>query len=215
MRSDIKNPMRQSHMSSSAAPIESPRKPATARLFVSVPLTPTEAIRAILPRIEALGQAVRVSDPAQFHLTLRFLGDQPIDSIPAIAQALRDVAEDCQAVQCHVRGLDLLPDRKRPRVLYAGLEPVDRVSALADRLNALLIEAGFPPPDRPFMPHLTVARIKAHPPDALFRLLDQHRQADFGNMGLDRITLFKSELDPAGAVHTELDHVLLPEPARS
>ena len=90
--------------------------------------------------------------PAQnLHVTLRFLGARPVTEALDAARWLTDLAPG--AVDCDVLCLTGLPRPWRARVLALELQS----TAVLDALQELLSER-FGPPDRPFRPHVTVAR---------------------------------------------------------
>ena len=95
---------------------------------------------------------------ANIHLTLAFLGDVPEARMPeleAIAQAVRFPAFEL--------ALDRLGSFRRARVAWigCGVVPPGLLSLESD-LSARLRDAGFPLEDRPYAPHVTLARKAAH-----------------------------------------------------
>ena len=68
---------------------------------------------------------------------------------------------------------------------------------------------GFAREDRPFRPHVTLARIKSRPPEELKTLVLTHEDTDFGEFPVAAIELIQSELRPNGPVYTVLNTVQL------
>ena len=66
------------------------------------------------------GLPVRWGRPASVHLTLKFLGDVPADTIPAIHQALRRAAEGPGTLQRHGARAWLLSQRRPSTGLVDG-----------------------------------------------------------------------------------------------
>ena len=126
------------------------------RLFVAVwPPPPVVDVLAALERPAAAG--VRWTDPAQWHVTLRFLGDVAEDSVPDVVAALADVAARLAPAEA-VLGSALAAFG--PSVLYA---PVDGLAAWADPLGAgrasgRSVAARATEPGTAFVGHVTVAR---------------------------------------------------------
>jgi 2'-5' RNA ligase len=104
------------------------------------------------------------------------------------------------------------PNLNRPRVVWVGLaEGEEAVSAVARAVNDALGRAGFGEPEKPFRPHLTLARVRegARGLEALQgAALPPPPQASL----LDRICVMKSELHPAGARYTALTEARLRRP---
>jgi 2'-5' RNA ligase len=135
------------------------------RIFVAVPL----AARA-REAVEALVAAVRsAADPGErevrwvrldgVHVTLRFIGPTLEDRIPLAIEAIRAAAETGHPFEAGLDGAGAFPDPVRPRTLWlgigAGAEELARLTAAVDRE---LAARGWPPDDRPFRAHLTLAR---------------------------------------------------------
>jgi len=139
---------------------------ARARLFVALELP--EPVRAALvawraPLLRELG-ALRAVAPAALHVTLCFIGWREEASIASIAAIVERCAETCGEVS----GLSLdeeplwLPPR-RARALTLGLADGDgRLGALRAELAGRLARDGWHEPEtRPYLPHVTVARVRA------------------------------------------------------
>lgn len=106
-------------------------------------------------------KAVRWSAPEQIHITLRFLGSIRESEAIEVAKRLRGVAEQNAAFRLRCEGLGCFPNARRPRVIWAGLDgDLDSISRLHDAVNEATSGFGEPPDERPFTPHLTLARVQ-------------------------------------------------------
>lgn len=136
------------------------------RLFVALPLPDDAAERVAAIVHEVRGQAlppgmhdVRWVRLDAVHLTLRFLGPTPDERIPPTAEAVAAVAERHGPIDLAIAGSGTFPPGPRPRTLWLGLTAgVDAIAALAGAVTAALARIGWPVDDRPFRPHLTLAR---------------------------------------------------------
>ncbi len=149
--------------------------PERARLFVALEL-PGPVRGALLAwRQSAIGddRAWRPVAPAALHLTLCFLGDQPVPEVGAIARACAaalsqgDIATPPGPVQSLAAPvLNLAAPRllgpRRARVLAVTLEARDHALAVIQRRLAQSLAAGgwYEPESRPYLPHVTVARAR-------------------------------------------------------
>lgn len=159
------------------------------------------------------------------HLTLKFLGDVPVDRIPALSDAVERAAKTIAPFEIIVSGCGTFPPRGLPKVLWlgthasgvlnspspgthaSGVPPGAQASCLLALYSAIEAEcarAGFPPEPRPFTPHLTIARLRSAR-DAR-RLADLHRQIDFPpqSFTVSEVLVFRSELRQEGSKHTAL-----------
>ena len=190
--------------------------PATAeekqRLFFAVPLN--DEVRAeawMADNLLFINRApVRFVRIASLHFTLKFLGDTPVSQIPPLSEVARKVAAQTAPFTVGVQGLGVFPDRGWPRIIWAGCAAgKEDFAALGQRLDAALAEAGLTKPDRrPFVPHLTLARVtRGHYPSGASELVETIRQnadLDLGRLPVDRFLLIRSQLEPKGPVYTEL-----------
>ncbi|WP_353117538.1 RNA 2',3'-cyclic phosphodiesterase [Nitratidesulfovibrio sp.] len=111
------------------------------------------------PALADLLRRLRWTPPGNWHLTLRFLGDMPVPRCAEVADALRTIS--FAPLQLAVGKAGVFPARGVPRVLWLGLaRGAPECAALAGAVNAALVRLGFAPEDRPFAPHLTLARVR-------------------------------------------------------
>jgi 2'-5' RNA ligase len=167
------------------------------RLFVAidVPAGDRAAWRA-LRTPDAL--PARWTDPSQYHVTLRFVGDVDADAAARYADALRTV--EAPPARCVPYGLDVLPHPRSPRVLVVGLERTDALLAVYRAVSAALEGAGLEPDERSFRPHVTLARLDDASPEAAHAYLDA-READIPAFRAPAFHLYESILTDAGARH--------------
>jgi len=137
------------------------------RLFVAVEL-PTEvrtALSAARRELEAQpgGRYVRWVDLDQAHLTIKFLGNTAEEMVPALRTCLTSVAAEAAPFSLRLSGVGAFPNPRRPRVIWAGLDP-GTDSVLLEGLHVSLEQAlaglGFATEERPFSPHLTLGRVR-------------------------------------------------------
>lgn len=173
------------------------------RLFVAA--EPPEAARDELVRWgrRAIGRGgtSRLLASELLHVTLCFLGEQPPAAVADVADVLTAMVEPFFAVQeLHVGAPAWLPPR-RPRVLAVEVgDPEGTLLALHDSLaRELATSLVWQPRHERFRPHITLARMRAGAERA--RELPPTPPLRFTPTAL---TLFRSELDPQGALYTPL-----------
>jgi 2'-5' RNA ligase len=141
----------------------------------------------------------RWTPPANYHVTLRFIGEVDADAGEAFAEALQAV--NAEAVTARPYGLDALPSRDNPRVLTVGLERTSSLMALYDAVSAALEAEGLDPEGRRYRPHVTLARLDDAPAEAVHRFIRSHEGADLEAFRVGTFHLYESRLTPDGAVH--------------
>ncbi len=181
--------------------------PAKIRAFVALRLSAEviEALAEFVGKIIALGARVSWVKPANFHLTLRFLGDQvDIGKIETLKASLGLIAAETSPFTIAARGIGAFPDLHNARVVWVGLESPELIT-LAGRVEAAAVNAGFEPERRPFVPHLTVGRVRGfYRWRETVRALKEWAEYDFGISPIDSMTLYRSTLAPEGSIYQSL-----------
>lgn len=187
------------------------------RAFLAIPFSPDEhekleSLQESLATMPALDD-FRWMRPKNIHITLRFLGDIEDAQAGAAAEALRRAGEGASAFDISVDRFGVFPHLKRPNVLWAGPSVLpEPLAKLESRLSRYLAEGGFPLGEGQFRPHLTIARRRARdrPPAGLEGELEIAEQRWLTPPLFCRAreaVLFRSELNPSGAIHTVLEKV--------
>ncbi|MCH2201100.1 MAG: RNA 2',3'-cyclic phosphodiesterase [Fuerstiella sp.] len=177
------------------------------RTFVAFNIDPDPRLRQVIDQLDQIGAPVRISGSPSLHLTLRFLGDTPKESVSELIGILNEVAAEFTATDTALAGLGVFPDTKKPAVIWAGVKDPHPLVILQTDLEFRLRAAGWGPDTRVYRPHITVARVNLRHgpvPDLLFELLDRYATTDFGTVHLDRIALYQSERTPGGTSHASL-----------
>jgi 2'-5' RNA ligase len=188
------------------------------RAFIAVEL-PDNTKRELTDLQEILKQACG-SCPARWvaveniHLTLNFLGDVPLSRLDAIKSAVTQACSGFDTFELALAGLGAFPSLSSPRIVWAGLNGnVEELSKIQKRLEQLLAGLGFVPENRPFSPHLTLARVRDEASAADKKRLGQAIGSttcgsDCG-IHVGSISLIKSQLTPSGPIYTVLSSDLL------
>jgi len=92
-------------------------------------------------------------------VTLKFIGEVQETKLAAIRSALAGARSD-QPVTVDFRGLGFFPNEKHPRVFWAGIEASSNLKDLALDIDRAMEKFGISREQRPFSPHLTLARFE-------------------------------------------------------
>jgi len=185
------------------------------RSFIAIEL-PEEAkkglarLRKELERDEH--KFVKWVDPRGIHLTLKFLGNIPFNRITEITKAIEEAAQGVSPFHLEISSLGAFPSLRQARVFWVGIGgEVDKLSRLQQDIDSALAALGFTKEERPFVPHLTLARIKegASPPErrSFGELVGSTIFEDKYPVEVEAIKLMRSQLTPAGAIYTCLSVV--------
>ncbi len=127
------------------------------RLFIGIPLA--DAVMAelaeVCARLRSAVDGLRWATPETWHITLQFLGNATAEQHNCLAARLAGVASP--PVPIHLTALGVFD---RAGILYAGVDLAPALIWLQQRVVAATAPCGFQPENRPFHPHITLARTK-------------------------------------------------------
>ena len=161
------------------------------RYFVAIPLPGEARDRLIAVQPPAI-PGMRLVGRDELHLTLHFLGDLTIQELEAARKALAMVRTD--AVTISIDGIGKFLRDGRPQVLWAGVKAGADLTALHRSIGAILTDAiGFQPEERPFSPHVTLARLNGPIAlDAIERYLENCTTFQIPSVSLGHFVLYSS-----------------------
>ena len=171
----------------------------TERLFIA--LTLPQAVRSVLARMAAPLPDVTWTRTEQLHVTLRFLGDVPLETIEPMIARLTTVR--VAPFILPLEGVGTFPPNRPPRILWIGVgSGHPRLFQLRQRLDDALLASGLELDVRTFHPHVTLARCTERAASAVTSWAHAHRNYAAPPFSVDAFDLYASELRPEGAVHT-------------
>jgi 2'-5' RNA ligase len=177
------------------------------RLFaaIEIPGKIRSTLALLLKELRGVAPDAKWVRPENLHVTLKFLGEVDPARLGPIQASLRAI-RNSGLVTLNFRGLGFFPNEKHPRVLWAGIDPSTNLRPLAEDIDRSLHEIGFPLEEKPFTPHLTLARFYASglPPN-LAAAIKQNASQDFGSLGARQFHLIESKLKPGGAEYTTIE----------
>jgi 2'-5' RNA ligase len=179
------------------------------RTFIAVEVSDLVRSRAadLMSRLRSSDVKVSWVAPANMHITLKFLGDQPDDAVAAICQAVRTGAAGVPSFDFRCRAAGAFPSVERPRTLWLGVaDGLAEFQALHAAIDGALAKQRFSKDRQQFRPHLTLGRVRsAGPPlQQLANVLRTLHDFDGGTTEVDEVTVFSSELTRSGATYEVL-----------
>ena len=183
------------------------REPEQWRVFVAIEL-PIDTRRRLIEYIARLRNSVAEvraswSREENLHLTLKFLGDIPVTTVEALSQASQRAASKVDSFELIIGGCGTFPSHGQPRVLWIGIEDSSgKFSQLHQALEDQCAAVGFDREQRPFHPHLTIARLRK--PQGSLRLGQLHKDFGFSPeaVAVSELAVIRSELRSEGSKHT-------------
>ena len=182
----------------------------SSRIFVA--FTVPDVQRTRLGRLQGLIAPempnARWVTPEMFHVTLAFLGDVPDIHLNTVCRAVAGASEGFPPLTLNLHSLGAFPDPARPRVAWVGLTgpDIEALGKLQQSIVEAVGEAGYPPDDERFTPHLTLGRIKSKKGEDLdlTPLIAHYRTWSAGNFAVNAVVTFSSTVTPEGPAYMTL-----------
>jgi RNA 2',3'-cyclic 3'-phosphodiesterase len=170
------------------------------RLFIGVWLSP--------PAVKEVGDYIQLAKQTcsgfkwtgldNLHFTLRFLGEVPREKVDYLIQSLKVATTGKENFLLKLGPAGYFPAKGIPRIIWLGLiSGQEQLITLADSVENSCLRAGFPEADKPFKPHLTIARANDESPVVKIPELTNFRS----ETTVSGFSLIESQLLPAGPVY--------------
>ena len=152
----------------------------------------------------ATGAPMKPVERNNMHITIRFLGEIPVELIDEVYEVMRRAV--FEPFRARIVGVGAFPSITRPRVIWAGVdEGASSIEAIYKVIEQGLRGLGFRPEREKFVPHITLARIKGHRNiDRVVKLLQEYQDYVFGEIRVESIRLKQSILTRAGPIYRTL-----------
>jgi len=187
------------------------------RCFIAIEL-PDEVkrgFRELQAQLKAGSQApIKWVDPANIHLTLKFLGNVAADRIGEITAAMTKAVQGTSYFSLEVKELGVFPNPRRVQIVWVGVSgEVAKLARLQQRIESGLEGLGFPAEGRRFTPHLTLARLRDRAtPDERAKLGQLIAETEFDaaqSFTVDSVNLMQSQLTREGPIYSRLSSAAL------
>jgi 2'-5' RNA ligase len=169
------------------------------RLFTGLALDP-----AILNNLEQVVKELRPLAPlnwsplANLHITSKFIGAWPEPGLNELKQAIGEIQPPA-AFPVSIERFGYFPNPHHPRVLFADVKAGPELAELARGIDRRLVPLGVAHEERPYTPHLTLAKIKDEPIRALQQHIANMKNFDFGTFQVSEFHLYMSTARTGGS----------------
>jgi 2'-5' RNA ligase len=178
------------------------------RGFIAIDIGDFPKIIELENEVTNAGANVKLVEPKNIHITLKFLGDTEETKIDEIENIIKNAVNNVTPFKIQLRGTGVFPNPGYIKVIWIGIKQGEQIGIIADRIDEQLIKLGFEREKRKFSPHLTIARVKtAKNKEKLTQIVEKYRDAEFIDIKVDTIRLKKSELTPKGPIYTTLREI--------
>jgi RNA 2',3'-cyclic 3'-phosphodiesterase len=188
-------------------------KTAKMRLFVAVniPDELKEKIACLKEKLRLSGADVKWVKKENFHITLKFLGEVAEEKIEGICLALKKTAQGDGPFEILFKGLGAFPDKKRPRVVWLGIENgKERLANIFKNIDVELESMGFKKETREFASHITLGRARSGKNIiSLVNKIESLEASVIGVFKAEKVDLMSSVLYSSGPVYECLKSITI------
>ncbi len=141
-----------------------------------------------------------------FHITYRFIGNVSLNEIQKIKSVLKDQLDKKISVNLQFRGLNAFPNLANPRVFFVKVEDISgNLEEINNAISKKLSLIGYTEERKPFIPHITLKRVKYVKKEIFLKKIKIYENKLFGFQKEIKINIVESILRPDGAVYKPVE----------
>lgn len=167
----------------------------------------TELVRRLAPIAP-----IRWVHPQNMHVTLKYIGEWADHRVDSVVDELSSVRITSK-IKVPLAGLGFYPSGLHPRVFWVVAENTPLLRQLASTIDVHLSRLGIAPEVRPFVPHLTLGRLRDRCDlTEMHEAIEELPSREFGVLEPDSFALYGSMLTKDGPVHRKIEEFPLTMP---
>lgn len=180
------------------------------RGFIAIDIPINKKLLEMENEIKNTGADMKLVEPENIHVTLKFLGDTDEEKISEIENIIKNSVKDINPFNIKLIGSGVFPNKNYMKVIWIGLENAESIGEIAKKMDKQLQNLGFEPERRGFSAHLTIARVKSsRNKEKLLQIIQKYQDVEFATIEVNLVKLKKSDLTPKGPIYTTLREVKL------
>ena len=157
--------------------------------------------------MERLGRLLRELRPLaplnwspleNLHITTKFIGAWPEERLEELTRALAEMRAPA-VFPVTIAGVSYLPNARKPRMLFAGVQAGPELATLASQVEEALEPLGVAREQRAYTPHITLARIGDKPVHAVREHIANMKNPEFGTFQVAEFHLYSSRPRTGGS----------------
>ena len=179
------------------------------RAFIAIDIGEKEEVVELLKELKKIKGRMKLVEPKNIHLTLKFLGEIDEGMIGNIKESIKKSIEGISPFTANLSGLGVFPSVDYMRVLWIGFKDEGQTKKIASELEKELHKKGFKK-EKGFTPHITIAKIKSKEgKEEIKKFIERYKEKSFGEVECSEIRLKKSILRPEGPIYETIEEIKL------
>lgn len=177
------------------------------RAFIAIDIGEKEEIIRMMEELSEIKGKMKIVEPQNIHMTLKFLGDINEDMIEKIRYAIEKSTENIEPFTAKLAGVGAFPSIDYIRVIWVGFKDDGQSNKIALRINEELEKYGFRR-EKEFVPHVTIARIKSKEgKEEIKNFIKKYSDTEFCEIECKSIKLKKSILRKEGPLYETIEEI--------
>ena len=177
------------------------------RTFIAIDIPAAVKLKELLEllRVDLREDRIRWVNPEILHITLSFIGDTSDEQVNYISEQLEEIGSGYSSIELHFKELGVFPNLRKPRVFWIGMERNKQLENLQGEIEAMLHNYGINRDNKPFSPHLTIARIKwIDDIDRLKYWLQKYKGETIQKTKIGEFIYYESKLTSDGPIYNSI-----------
>lgn len=177
------------------------------RTFIAIPVPSEYGLSEKLKIFSAgnWGANIRWVPSHQWHFTLAFLGETSYENEVKVKSILSSLVAGIRAFDIRFDGIGLFPHKRNPKVIWVGIEKSPLIESIANDIQQQLKIGGVEYDAKPFVPHLTIGRVKQFMnPEDFRRRFESCVISSPIETPLNELVFYQSVLEKHGPVYQTL-----------
>jgi len=180
------------------------------RGFIAIDIPINKKFLEMENEIKNTAADLKLVEPENIHVTLKFLGDTDEENIDKIGEIIKNSVKDINSFNIKLKGSGVFPNKSYIKVIWIGLENAEKIGEIAKKIDEQLKNLGFQVEKRGFSAHLTIARVKSsRNKEKLLQIIEKYKDVEFATINVSSVKLKKSDLTPKGPIYTTLKELKL------
>ena len=177
----------------------------TFRGFIAIEVKSFPKLIEFENELKKSGAIIKLVEPENIHITLKFLGDTDSEFIDQIEEIIKKAVQNVKEFKITLKEVGVFPNQNYIKVIWIGINDKEKLSEISKKIDEGCSKIGFEKEKRRFSTHLTIGRVKsAKNKQNILKILEKYKDTVFGEVLVNKIILKKSELTSEGPIYTNI-----------
>lgn len=182
----------------------------TFRGFIAIDIPFTTQLKSLFDALRRTSAQIKLVEPENIHITLKFLGDIEEDALDTIEQIMQESVQTTQPFTMTLKGTGVFPNENYIKVLWVGIKHAEPLIPIVKSLNERIGIIGVVKDTKPFSVHLTIGRMKSsRGKEEILEILNGFSSTHFAQISVESIKLKQSILTPNGPIYSTKKEIIL------